>query len=688
LGIEDPMDYIGINRICNDVHNKDASGKQVILNFEDSKTMSQPQPLWLPSQSFREHSNLHQYMQWLAAKGKTFTTYLELHAWSVANMAEFWEGLLSYFNVSYSSEYQHVVQGKMPRTQWFEGVALSYAEHIFRNAHDQYPALIFTNEAGEKRELSWKALIQKVASLQQFLLKAGVQKGDRVAAYLPNIPEATISFLATNSVGAVWSSCSPDFGTQAVLDRFVQIEPTVLIVTDGYEYGGKFFSREMEVNQLIQALSTVKEVIVIPSKNPSKNFPRNFTSWNKIPTTSQPITFTRVPFSHPIWILYSSGTTGMPKAITHGTGGILMEQLKYGAFHQDVKKGERCFWYTTTGWMMWNYLHGCLLAGGTMVLYDGHPAYPDRNALWKLIDECQIAHFGISGSYIVSMMKSDIEPQTEFKLDSLRSIGSTGSPLPAEGFRWIYDKVKQNVWLTSMSGGTDVCSAFVGGCPLLPVYASEIQCFALGCDLQVWDENGRPTTDEGEMMITQPMPSMPVFFWNDPEFKRYSESYFDLFPNAWRHGDWIRETEHGGLIIYGRSDATLNRGGVRIGSAEIYKVMDKVTEVKDSLIVCIDKPGGEFYMPLFVMLSDGAKLSESLTKKIKHQLKVECSPRHVPDDVIVCPDIPYTLSGKKTETPVKKILMGRDPEKVVNAGSLRNPASLKFFIEFFQSHNS
>jgi acetoacetyl-CoA synthetase len=650
--------------------------------------MSQSQPLWQPSQSFQQHSNLHQYMQWLTSKGKNFSSYKELHQWSVANLADFWEGLLSYFRIAYSSDYHHVVQGKMPRAQWFDGIELSYAEHVFRNANDQHPAIIFTNETGEKRELSWKELAGKVAALQQFLLKAGVKQGDRVAAYLPNIPEATISFLAVNSMGAVWSSCSPDFGTQAVLDRFVQIEPTVLIVTDGYEYGGKFFSRENEVNQLIDSLPTVKEVIVIPSKNPSKSLAFNFAGWNKITTTTQSLTFTRVPFGHPIWILYSSGTTGMPKAITHSTGGILLEQFKYGAFHQDVKKGERCFWYTTTGWMMWNYLHGCLLAGGTMVLYDGHPALPDRSALWKLIDEFQISHFGISGSYIVSMMKSDIEPKTEFKLNSLRSIGSTGSPLPGEGFRWIYEKVKQDVWLTSMSGGTDVCSAFVGGCPLLPVYESEIQCIALGCDLQVWDENGNPTTDEGEMMITQPMPSMPVFFWNDPEFKRYSESYFDLFPNAWRHGDWIRKTETGGLIIYGRSDATLNRGGVRIGSAEIYKVMDKIAEVKDSLIVCIDKPGGEFYMPLFVMLNTGEALTESLIKKIKHQLKTECSPRHVPDDVIDCSDIPYTLSGKKTETPVKKILMGRDPEKVVNAGSLRNPASLKFFVEFFQSHNS
>ena len=650
--------------------------------------MRQPQPLWQPSPSFRENCNLIHYINWLSTKGKHFNNYNELHAWTVEHHETFWGGLLDYFQVSYSNGYQQVTSGRMPRVKWFEGIELSYAEHVFRNATDEHPAIIFRNEAGEKTEITWHELRSKVADVQQFLLHAGVKKGDRVAAYLPNIPEATISFLAANTIGAVWSSCSPDFGTQAVLDRFVQIEPTVLIVTDGYEYGGKFFSRENEVNELAASLPTVKEVLVVPSKQPSKNLAFNFSSWNEIPTTTKPLAFARVPFSHPIWILYSSGTTGMPKAITHGTGGILLEQLKYGAFHQDVKKGERCFWYTTTGWMMWNYLHGCLLAGGTMVLYDGHPTHPDRSSLWKLIDDGAIAHFGISGSFIVSMMKSDFYPNEECKLNSLRSIGSTGSPLPAEGFHWIYEKVKHDVWLTSMSGGTDVCSAFVGGCPLLPVYESEIQCAALGCDLQVWDESGKSTNDEGEMIIAQPMPSMPVFFWNDPEFNRYTESYFEMFPGVWRHGDWIRKIENGGIIIYGRSDATLNRGGVRIGSAEIYKVMDKIAEVKDSLIVCIDKPNGEFYMPLFVMLNDGFVLNESLIKKIKQQLKTTCSPRHVPDDVLVCPDIPYTLSGKKTETPVKKILMGKDPGKVVNVGSLRNPASLKFFIDFFQSHFS
>jgi acetoacetyl-CoA synthetase len=636
--------------------------------------------LWEPGSAFKENSNLEHFIKWLGKKGIQKQSYPELLQWSTDNLDKFWELQLEYFQIQYSGEYNHVMQGQMPEVKWFDGISLSYAEHIFRNSSPGKAAVIFSSETKAPETLSWEALTEKVSGLQQFLKSAGVKQGDRVAAYLPNIPEATIGFLAANSLGAIWSSCSPDFGTQAVLDRFVQIEPKVLIATDGYQYGGKYFSKAETLKEIITALPTVEEVIIVSSGKEPK-LPFAFTDWSEIRPSQNKIEFTRVPFSHPIWILFSSGTTGIPKAITHGTGGILLEQLKYGAFHQDVKREDRCFWYTTTGWMMWNYLQGMLLAGGTLVLYDGHPAFPDRSKLWQLIDDCAITHFGISGSYIVSMMKSDFKPKDEFKFDSLRSIGSTGSPLPVEGFHWIYENVKKNVWLTSMSGGTDVCSAFVGGNPILPVYEGEIQCVALGCDLQVWDESGKDLqNEEGEMVITKPMPSMPVFFWNDPEFKKYKESYFEMFPGVWRHGDWIKQTPSGGLIIYGRSDATLNRGGVRIGSAEIYKTLDKIPEIKDSLIVCIDKPGGEFYMPLFVMLNENVVLDDRLKKKINQKLKLECSPRHVPDEILVCPDIPYTLSGKKTETPVKKILMGLNPEKVVNKGSLRNPKALEFFI--------
>lgn len=645
--------------------------------------MNSEKPIWQPSKSFQENSNLAHFIKWLQQKDVLVKNYNELHQWSIGNIEEFWSLLLPYFEVLYSGNIKEVLQGKMPNAKWFDGVELNYAEHIFRNYSGEQPAILFSSEDGHVSSLSWKDLSDRVSGLQQFFISKGIKQGDRIVAYLPNIPEATTAFLAANSIGAIWSSCSPDFGLQAVLDRFVQIEPKILIATDGYRYGGKYFDRTEVVKEIVKSIPSIEMVIMVSSSTKMLSLPEGLTTihWDEINPSSAKIKFTRVPFNHPIWVLYSSGTTGMPKAITHRTGGLLLEQMKYCTFHQDVKKGERCFWYTTTGWMMWNYLHGCLLAGGTMVLYDGHPAYPNRNALWKLIDQFQIAHFGISGSYIVSNMKSDIEPQQEFGMKSLRSIGSTGSPLPAEGFRWVYEKVKRDVWLTSMSGGTDVCSAFVGGNPLSPVFEGEIQCTALGCDLHVWDEEGKEIQNqEGEMVITKPMPCMPIYFWDDPYKKKYLESYFEMFPGVWRHGDWIKQTKNGGILIYGRSDATLNRGGVRIGSAEIYKTMDKISEIKDSLIVCLDKPGGEFYMPLFVMLHEGIVLNETLKKKIKQKLKTECSPRHVPDEIIACSDIPYTLSGKKTETPVKKILMGQEVEKVVNLGSLRNPKSLEFFI--------
>ena len=641
--------------------------------------------LWAPSKEFIRQSNINSYIRWLKDEcGLSFADYEELWQWSVDRTAEFWSSLFKYFNILFDGDISHITNGKpMPETTWFENVRLNYAEHIFRNRSDHQPAIVYKSEQNSLQELSWNDLEDQVASLQQFLKENGIVPGDRVAAYLPCVPEATVAFFATNSLGAVWSSCSPDFGTQAVIDRFAQIEPKILIVADQYNYGGKSFDKSETIFELANALPTVQTVISIGKSDLKVSKGKTFVRWaDVIHRKNARLEFTRVPFGHPIWILYSSGTTGLPKAIVHSQGGILLEQLKYGSFHNDYKSGQRCFWYTTTGWMMWNYIHASLLAGATMVLYDGSPAYPDLKVLWKFIDEAKINHFGTSAGFILANMKADVKPSSELPFTALRSIGSTGSTLPVEGFEWIYREVKKDVWLTSMSGGTDVCSAFVGGNPTWPVYAGEIQCRALGCKLEAFNENGVPVLNEvGEMVITEPMPSMPVYFWNDPEFKRYRESYFEMFPGIWRHGDWIKITENKGIVIYGRSDATLNRGGVRIGTSEIYRAVDKVKEVKDSLIICVEQNGGNFWMPLFVVLHEGIPLSDAIKLKINNTLRKDYSPRHVPDEIIEVPDIPYTVSGKKTETPVKKILMGKNPDDVVNAGSLRNPASLKFFIE-------
>ena len=640
--------------------------------------------LWRPSAEFKNNSNLSRFIGWLQTeKGLAFSNYDQLWKWSNDEFEIFWEILLDYFQVQYDGHSAKTIsQREMPGVRWFEGIRLSYSEHIFRNANKNHPAMVVANETGTLSEMSWDELESKVAALQHFLKKSGIVKGDRIVAYVSNIPEATIALLATNSLGAIWSSCSPDFGTQAVVDRFAQIKPRVLIAVTGYTYGGKFFDKKSVLEEVVKVIPSLEKVIVInPTTTPQAD---PFHDWNTIVDNAvTKLTFERTDFNDPLWVLYSSGTTGLPKAITHSQGGVLLEQLKYISFHQDVHGGERCFWYTTTGWMMWNHLHGCLLCGATIVLFDGSPALHSMDVLWKLAEDTDTAHFGVSAGFILGCMKGGVHPTRERKLPALRSIGSTGSTLPPEGFDWIYSEVKKDLWLTSMSGGTDICSAFVGGNPLLPVNAGEIQCRALGCSLESWDEGGHPVVaTEGEMVITRPMPSMPVFFWNDPDFKRYRESYFEYYPGVWRHGDWIEVTSRNGIIIYGRSDATLNRGGVRIGTSEIYRTLDTVEEVKDSIILCIEKTGGEFYMPLFVVMQEGQSLTDAIRKKINQLLRTHYSPRHVPDEIIEAPDVPYTLSGKKTEAPIKKILMGKDPANVVNFGTLRNPGSIHFFAEF------
>jgi len=644
------------------------------------------QVLWEPSREFINSSNLKKYEDWLKKEhGLTFSSYNEIWEWSVENIEPFWESIWNYFDVIHHSPYHQVLSSrKMPGANWFEGATLNYAEHIFRNRSDSRPALIFASEDGRRETVSWNELEEKVAAVQAFLIDRGIGKGDRVAAFIPNIPESIIIFLAVNSLGAIWSCCSPDFGVSTVIDRFSQIEPKLLFATTGHIYNRKKYSRKKEIAEIVDRISSIQETVFIPDQNRERSENGSATPWSDVlKTKAETLSFTPVEFSHPIWVLYSSGTTGKPKAITHSHGGMLLEHLKYMHFQNDVKPGENFFWYTTTGWMMWNFLQASLLAGATPVLYDGSAGYPDLNALWKLAEELPIHHFGTSAPYLVACMKDDdVEPDKSYNLSALRSIGSTGAPLPPEAFDWVYESVKGDIWLCSMSGGTDVCTAFVGGSPFNPVHRGLIQKRGLGCDLRAYDEQGNSITGSlGEMVIQKPMPCMPVFFWGDENYKRYKESYFETFGGKWRHGDWIKLYDNGSLIIQGRSDATLNRKGIRIGTAEIYAILDSINGIKDSLIVNIEQSDADDFMPLFVALEKEADL-ERLKPEIAEKLKEEGSPRHVPDQIIELPDIPYTLSGKKMEVPVKKVLMGMDVSNVMNRDAMKNPESMKVFINF------
>ena len=645
--------------------------------------------LWQPTEEVKQNANVTHYIQWLSKeKGLNFTTREDLWAWSVNEPDAFWSSIWDYFHISASHPYTAVLANKtMPGAQWFPGATLNYAEHVFRNATADRPALLFRSEREQLREVSWEELRQKVGAVAHALRAMGVQRGDRVVAYMGNIPETLIAFLACASMGATWSSCSPDFGTSSVIDRFKQIEPRVLFAVDGYQYGGKQFDRRGIVAELQQSLPSLEKTVLFPylfgDAEPLSENLANTVLWQQVLSQPADITFEQVPFDHPLWVLYSSGTTGLPKAIVQGQGGILLEHLKSLTLDLDLKTSDKFFWFTTTGWMMWNLLIGGLLVGTTVLLYDGSPAYPDIGTLWKFAQDSGMTFFGTSAGFIGSCMKAGIEPGITYDLHTLRGLGSTGSPLPPEGFLWIYEHVKHDIWLASVSGGTDVCSAFVGGSVLLPVYAGELQCRALGAKVEAYDEEGHPVVNEvGELVITAPMPSMPLFFWNDRDNKRYTESYFEMYPGIWRHGDWIRITPSGSAVIYGRSDSTINRQGIRMGSSEIYRVVEGFPEILDSLIIGVELPGGKYYMPLFVVLREDAQLDDSLKARIKDQLRRNVSPHHVPDEVLVIEDVPRTLSGKKMEVPVKKLLLGFPVEKAVSMDAMSNPDSIQYFIEF------
>ena len=644
--------------------------------------------LWEPSEEFKENANVSRYMEWLEKeKGLSFDDYGELWEWSVTELEEFWSSIWEYSDVRASKPYTRVLSGReMPGAKWFEGAELNYAEHVFRNAKEDEPAVLHQSELRQLSETSWRELEDKVGALAAGLKGLGVERGDRVVAYLPNVPEALIAFLACASLGAVWSSCSPDFGVGSVVDRFAQIEPKVLLAVDGYRYGGKAFDRTEVAARLQEEMPALEKTVVLPylTEEPDTSALENVVFWDELLSGNEgaELAFEQVPFDHPLWVLYSSGTTGLPKAIVQGHGGILLEHLKKIHLHIDLQPEDRFFWFTTTGWMMWNLLVSGLLVGSTILTYDGNPGYPDMNALWEFAQETAMTCFGTSAGYLTSCMKAGIEPGRNFDLSALKSIGSTGSPLPPEGFDWIYENVKRDLWLFSTSGGTDLCTAFVGGVPLLPVRSGELQARSLGAKVEAYDEEGNSLVDEvGELVITEPMPSMPLYLWNDPESERLRESYFDKYPGVWRHGDWIKIKPEGSAVIYGRSDSTINRGGVRMGTSEIYRAVDTVEEIRDSLVIDIHRQNGEAYMPLFVVLEEGAELDEDLVGKIKKSIRETTSPRHVPDEIQAVPDVPRTLNGKKLEVPVKKILAGTPPEEAVSKDSLSNPDSLDTFVE-------
>ena len=670
--------------------------------------------LWAPTPEMVERSQLTRYIRWLAEnRDLHFEDYHALWRWSVTEIEEFWGTLWEYFGVIASRDPQGapgseaeearfeevLAERVMPGARWFEGARLNYAEHIFRGKAEDEVALSYASELRPLTELRWGELREQVGAVREGLRALGVAPGDRVVAYLPNGPEALVAFLATASLGAIWSSCSPDFGPGSIVDRFAQIEPKVMFTVDGYRYGGKDFDRLEVVADVAAQIRSLERIVVVPYLSASPELsdladhPKvaEPMTWGQLAELGQgaELTFERVPFDHPLWVLYSSGTTGLPKAIVHGHGGILMEQLKKGFLHLDAQTGDRFFWFSTTGWMMWNFLVGVLLTPASIILYDGNPGYPDMGVLWDLAERTGMTCFGTSAAYIAACMKDGVEPGDGRDLSRLRSVGSTGSPLSPEGFDWVYEHVGEDTWLFSTSGGTDVCTAFVGGVPILPVYKGELQGRALGAKVEAFDEDGKSVIDQvGELVITEPMPSMPVFFWGDDDGSRYRSSYFEMYPGIWRHGDWIEITSRGTAIIYGRSDSTINRGGVRMGTSEIYRAVAHVPEVVDSLVVDVPRPGTEGWMPLFVVLQEGAKLDDDLESEIRRRIREQCSPRHVPNEIFQIAEVPRTLSGKVLEVPVKRILMGEPAEKAASRDSLANPAALDYFTEFAAGQQS